>query len=260
MDSIFNLNEKIALITGASRGIGQAIAETYAKSGATVVLSSRKQEGLDKVAEKIISNGGKAFALAAHTGNADQIKILVSRITDEFGGVDILVNNAGTNPHFGPIFSSEESHWDKILDVNLKGYFRVAKECAKSMRERGGGKIINIASIAGINPMQGLGLYCVSKAGVIMLSKVLAVELAKDNIQVNAIAPGMIKTKFNQALWDNPKIYEYIIEDIPQARIANPDEVTGIASYLASNSSGFTTGAVFVIDGGQIVGDSRSMF
>jgi NAD(P)-dependent dehydrogenase (short-subunit alcohol dehydrogenase family) len=249
----FDLTGKVALITGASRGIGAAIALAYAAAGAKVVLSSRKQDGLDDVAAQIKTAGGEALAVAAHTGDETAVQTLVARALDSFGGVDILVNNAATNPHFGPIMTAETSHWDKILDVNVKGYFRMAKACAASMQARGGGKIINMASVAGKTPQPGMGIYCVSKAAVLMLTEVLAVELAPDNIQVNAIAPGFIKTKFSSAIWDNPTIYADVVRSIPQHRIAAPQELTGIALYLAADASSFTTGATFIIDGGQLV-------
>ena len=173
---------------------------------------------------------------------------------EKFGGVDILVNNAATNPHFGPLMTSEESHWDKILDVNLKGYFRMAKACLESMRERGGGKIINIASVAGIQHQQGMGIYGISKAGVLMLTRTLAVELAADNIQVNAIAPGFIQTKFSQVLWETPEIHQEIIAQVPQKRMGQPEDVAGLALYLASSASDFTTGTIMLVDGGQMAG------
>lgn len=158
----FNLTGKVALITGASRGIGEAIALAYAAAGAKIVLSSRKQENLDEVAATIKAAGGAALAVAAHTGDDAGVQRLMAQAIDTFGGVDILVNNAATNPHFGPIMTSEMSHWDKILDVNVKGYFRMAKACVESMRTRGGGKIINMASVAGRAPQTGMGIYCVS--------------------------------------------------------------------------------------------------
>ncbi len=250
----FDLTEKVALITGASRGIGQEIALAYAAAGAKIVLVSRKQEGLNAVAEQIRDAGGEALPLAAHTGDDDALRAVIDQATAEYGGIDIAVNNAGTNPHFGPILTSDESHWDKILDVNVKGYFRVAKACSEIMRQRGGGKIINIASVAGFEPQPMMGIYSVSKAAVLMLTKVLAAELASDNIQVNAIAPGFIKTKFSSALWQTPQLNEMILKIIPQERMAEPEELTGIALYLASPASNFTTGASFVIDGGQLSG------
>ena len=250
----FDLTGKVALITGASRGIGQAIAEAYAAAGAKVVLASRKQESLDEVAEIIQSNGGEALPIAAHTGDDDAVNELVAKATEAYGGIDIAVNNAATNPHFGPVMTADESHWDKIMDVNVKGYFRVAKGCVASMKARGGGKIINIASIAGLAPQPGMGVYCVSKAAVLMLTQVLAAELAADNIQVNAIAPGFIKTKFSAAIWSNPNINEAVMKQIPQGRMAEPEELTGIMLYLASDAASFTTGAVFTVDGGHLLG------
>jgi NAD(P)-dependent dehydrogenase (short-subunit alcohol dehydrogenase family) len=249
----FDLSGKVALITGASRGIGEALALAFAAAGAKLVLASRKQEGLDQVAQQIRAGGGEALALAAHTGDPAAVNRLVEEAVAVFGGVDILVNNAATNPHFGPLLSADESHWEKILDVNVRGYFRLAKACAPSMQARGGGKIINMASIAGKRPHPGMGIYCVSKAAVLMLTEVLAAELAADNIQVNAIAPGFVKTKFSSAIWGDPSRHEAILRTIPQHRLAEADELTGIALYLASPASSFTTGATFIIDGGQLI-------
>ncbi|MBK8902212.1 MAG: glucose 1-dehydrogenase [Anaerolineaceae bacterium] len=251
----FDLTGKVALITGASRGIGQAIAEAYAAAGAKVVLASRRQESLDEVADIIRRSGGEALPIAAHTGDDEAVNELVAKAIEAYGGIDIAVNNAATNPHFGPVMTADESHWDKILDVNVKGYFRVAKGCVPVMKARGGGKIINIASIAGLTPQPGMGVYCVSKAAVLMLTQVLAAELAADNIQVNAIAPGFIKTKFSAAIWGNPQINKAVMKQIPQGRMAEPEELTGMALYLASAASSFTTGATMLIDGGQFIGN-----
>jgi NAD(P)-dependent dehydrogenase (short-subunit alcohol dehydrogenase family) len=253
-NDLFDLTGKVAIITGASRGIGFAIAESLAAAGAKVVLASRKQQTLDQAAEKIQAKGGEAFPFAAHTGDPEAVRALVAACLDRFGGVDILVNNAATNPHFGPILTSEESHWDKILDVNLKGYFRMAKACVEIMRKRGGGKIINMASVAGMQHQQGMGIYGISKAGVLMLTRTLAVELAADNIQVNALAPGFIQTRFSQVLWETPEIHKQIIAQVPQKRIGQPEEVAGLVLYLASSASDFTTGAVMLVDGGQMAG------
>ncbi len=250
----FSLTGKVALITGASRGIGATIAHAYAAAGAKVVLSSRKIEGVEAVAAQIRDAGGESLAVAAHTGDEQAIQGLVARASEQFGGVDILVNNAATNPHFGPLLSAESSHWKKTLEVNVQGYFHTIQACVGSMRERGGGKVINIASIAGQIPQPGLGLYSVSKAAVLMLTEVLASELAADNIQVNAIAPGYIKTQFSSALWNDPTRYQDLIERIPQRRIAAPQELLGLALYLASAASNYTTGSVFTVDGGQRVG------
>lgn len=251
MSQLFDLTGKVALITGASRGIGEAIAHGFAAAGARVVLASRKQEGLDRVAADIRAAGGEALPVAAHTGSDEAIQTLVNQAADAYGGIDIAVNNAATNPHFGPMLTASESQWDKILDVNVKGYVRIIKACQPSMKARGGGKVINIASIAGLEPQPMMGVYCVSKAAVIMLTQVLAAELAADNIQVNAIAPGFIKTKFSAAIWDNEQMYSTVVKHIPQGRMAEPEELTGMALYLASPASSFTTGAVMLIDGGQ---------
>ena len=250
----FDLSGKVALITGASRGIGAAIAVAYSQAGAKLILASRKQADLDQVAERIRAAGGEALPVAAHTGNLAAVTAAVEKATATYGGIDVVVNNAATNPHFGPILTAEESHWDKILDVNVKGYFRVAKACVESMRARGGGKIINMASVAGLEPEPMMGVYSVSKAAVLMLTKVLAAELAQDNIQVNAIAPGFIKTKFSAALWQNPQINEALIKLIPQKRMAEPEEIAGLAVYLAAPASSFVTGSTFTIDGGQLIG------
>ncbi len=246
-----DLQGKVAIVTGASRGIGRAIAEAFAEAGAAVVVSSRKQEALEEVAAAIRARGGQALAVAAHTGDSVAVEALINRTVTTFGGVDILVNNAATNPHFGPLLSAEESHWQKILDVNLVGYFRTAKAAVPHMQARGGGKIINIASIAGLVPLQGMGVYSTAKAGVLMLTQALAVELAEDNIQVNAIAPGFVKTRFSQPIWGNPTLAQEVMRLIPQKRMAAPAEIAPLALYLASSASDFMTGEVLVIDGGQ---------
>ena len=254
------LNGKVALITGASRGIGLAIARAYAAAGAEVALSSRKQDGLDLAAEMIREEGGVALPVAAHSGDSLAVEALVDRVTAEWGGIDILVNNAATNPHFGPILTAEESHWDKILDVNVKGYFRVVKACVPAMKARGGGKVINMSSVAGKEPQPMMGIYSVSKAAVIMLTEVLAAELAADNIQVNAIAPGFVKTKFSSVLWQTEEINDALLRSIPQGRMAEPEEIAGMALYLASPASDFVTGATFIVDGGQLVGSRFNIF
>ena len=254
IQTLFSLQGKVAIITGASRGIGAAIAKAYAEAGAAVVLASRKQGGLDAVAAEITAGGGRALAFAAHTGDESAVRALVDFTEAAFGGVDILVNNAATNPHFGPLLEAEDSHWDKTFDVNVKGYMRMVRACVHAMRRRGGGKIINLASIAGLQPQEGMGVYCASKAAVLMLTQVLAVELAPDNIQVNAIAPGFVKTRFSAAIWDNPELHAATLGAIPQRRLAEPEEITGIAVYLAAPASSFTTGATILVDGGQAVG------
>ena len=249
----FDLTDKVAVITGASRGIGAAIARCYAAMGAAVVLSSRKQAALDDVAESIRGDGGRVLAVAAHTGDGKAVTALVQQAVSAFGSIDILVNNAATNPHFGPILSAEDSHWHKILDVNVVGYVRMAKACGAEMMKRGGGKIINVASIAGKRPQPGMGVYSVSKAAVLMLTEALAAELADAGIQVNAIAPGFVKTAFSRAIWQDAELNQAVLRTIPQKRIADTSELIGISLYLASDASSFTTGSTFVVDGGQWV-------
>lgn len=249
----FDLSGKVALVTGASRGIGESIARSYAKAGAKVVLCSRKQPPLDEVAESIEAEGGEALAVAGHTGDAEAVEGVVRRAVETFGGIDIVVNNAATNPHFGPMLMAEDSHWDKTLDVNVKGYFRVIKACHEALKARGGGRVINVASIAGTTPQPGMGVYCVSKAAVIMMTKQLAVELATDSITCNAIAPGFVKTRFSSAIWGSEAINDAVLGNIPLGRMANPDEIAALALYLASDQSAFMTGSVLLCDGGQRV-------
>ena len=246
----FSLDNKVAIITGASRGIGEAIAHTNAQAGAKVVLASRKLESVASVAETIKQNGGDALPIAAHMGEPEAITNLVQQTIATYGGVDIVVNDAATNPHFGSLLDSPESAWDKMLDVNLRGYFRLIREAVPSMEARGSGKVLNIASVAGLTPQTGMGLYCITKAAVIMLTKVLAVELGSSNIQVNAIAPGFIKTKFSQVIWQNDSVRTTVTDRTPAHRIGDPEDLLGMALYLVSHASNFTTGQAVIIDGG----------
>jgi NAD(P)-dependent dehydrogenase (short-subunit alcohol dehydrogenase family) len=249
----FDLTGKVALVTGGSRGIGEAIALAFAEAGARLVISSRKQGLLDRVATRIEERGGEALALAAHVGESEAVEALVAQAVGRFGGLDIIVNNAATNPHFGPLLSADEGQWAKILDVNVVGYFRVARAAVPEMQKRGGGKIINIASIAGLRPMPAMGVYSVSKAAVLALTQALAQELAAHNIQVNAIAPGVIKTHFSSLLWRTESIAGSIQAATPAGRFGEVDDLTGAALYLASPASDFTTGGVIVVDGGMSV-------
>lgn len=249
----FSLHGKVALVTGASRGIGKAIALRLARAGARVVVCSRKLENVAPVAEEIRAGGGEALALEAHVGQMEQVEALVARTLETFGRIDIAVNNAATNPHFGPILTADEGQWDKILDTNVKGAFRVAKAVAPHMQAQGGGKIINIVSVAGLRPSPAMGVYSVSKAALIMLTQALAVELAPAHIQVNAIAPGVIKTRFSQVLWQTPALADSILKATPLGRFGEPEDVAGVALFLASPASDYITGAVFVVDGGMNV-------
>jgi NAD(P)-dependent dehydrogenase (short-subunit alcohol dehydrogenase family) len=250
---LLDLTGKVAIVTGASRGIGAALAAAFAASGARVVLASRKLEDLEATAAGIREAGGEALAVACHTGHADEVEALAARAEEAFGGIDILVNNAATSPHFGPVLTASETQWDKTFEVNVKGYVHTIRACVPRMRKRGGGSVINVASVAGLSPHSGLGVYGVSKAAVLMLTKTLAAELAPD-IRVNAIAPGLIETRFSEALRSTPEMLDRALAAIPQRRIGQPDDLAGAVLYLASEASRFTTGAVMVIDGGQMTG------
>jgi NAD(P)-dependent dehydrogenase (short-subunit alcohol dehydrogenase family) len=250
--SLFDLTGKVAIVSGGSRGIGEAIARAFVAAGAKVTITSRKLENVLAVADSINADyPGRCLAIGAHAGRQADAAAAVAETVDHFGRINIAVNNAGTNPHFGPLLTASESQWDKILEVNVKGYFWLCQAAAAQMqRQGGGGKIINVASIAGLEPAAMMGVYSVSKAAVLMLTQALATELGPDNIQVNAIAPGFIRTRFSAALWDNPAVYQGLVDRTPAGRMADPAELTGIALYLASEASSFTTGGVFVVDGG----------
>ena len=247
---MFRLNKKTAIVSGGSKGIGKAIALKYAQAGADVVICSRRKENLEAAVIEAESNGFSLIPIECNTSNFDSIQSVVDLTMDKFGKVDILVNNAATNPYYGPILNSEESHWDKIFDVNVKGYFNFAKACSISMIKNNYGKIINVASIAAKTPLEGLGVYNISKAAVVMLTKVLAKELGQHNIQINTLAPGLIKTDFSKALWEDEDTYNKIVKSIPQGKMGTPEDISGMALYLASDASDFITGSIFTVDGG----------
>lgn len=247
----YSLEGKVALVTGGSRGIGREIAMRMAQAGAKVVVCSRKMENVQTVADEIEAGGGEALAFQAHVGRPGDVTALVEQTVETFGKVDVVFNNAATNPHFGPLLTADEGQWDKILDINAKGVFRVCKAVVPYMEAQGGGKIINLASVAGLRPSPGLAVYGISKAAVIMLTKVLAVELGHANIQVNAIAPGVIKTRFSQLLWQTPRIAEPLLKSLPLGRFGEPEDVAGLALFLAGPLSDYITGSVFLVDGGM---------
>jgi len=248
----FSLSGKVALVTGGSRGIGRAIAVGLAKFGADVAVTSRKLPDLEEVAKEIKGLGRKSMALATHVGKLEEINNLVPKVKDELGRIDILVNNAGTNPTMASAIDIDERAWDSIMNLNLKGLFFLSQAVAKVMKGQGGGKIINVASVAGITP-DILPVYSISKAGVIMATKVMAQQWAQHNIRVNAIAPGLVRTRFSEALWSNPVIEQAVMDRTPLRRVAEPDEMVGAVIFLASDASSYVTGHVLVVDGGTVI-------
>lgn len=248
----FGLTGKVAIITGASRGIGEAIARGMAEYGASVVLAARKQEALDAVAADINAAGGKALAIACHTGKDTDIDALYARVASEFGRVDILVNNAATNPYFGPMIDATEAIFDKTFEVNAKGYFLMAQRAARMMVDQGKGSIINIASIAGVSPSLMQGIYGMTKAAVISMTKGFAKELGPAGVRSNALCPGLTDTKFAKVLIDTKEIHDIFIRDVPLGRHAEPSEMVGAAVYLASDASSYVNGAVLACDGGYL--------
>jgi len=255
----FSLRDKVAMVTGASRGIGEAIATAYSEAGARLVLSSRRMENVGPVAEKINAAGGRAIAVAAHAGHAAEVARLVTRAMEEFGRIDIAVNNAGTSIHFGPVITADEAVWDKTFQTNLKGYVFLCREVAPIMRQQGYGKIINVASGAGMVPFAGLGVYGAIKAAIIMLTKYLAVELGPYGIRVNAIAPGTVRTRLMDTAWQissavGGDTVEQTAQATPLRRVGETDDIVGAALYLASPASDFTSGAILVVDGAYSIG------
>ncbi len=252
--SRFSLEGKVALVTGGSRGIGQATAVGFAKAGANVAVASRKLEDLEKVAAEIKSLGRKSLAVAAHIARMEEIKGLVDRVMAEFGRIDILVNNAGASVVYTSALDVEERAWDTIMNLNLKGLYFLSQAVAKVMKEHDGGRIINVASIDGFVPEANIGVYAISKAGVLMATKSMARELAQYNIRVNAVAPGLIHTRMLDSHWvvapeDKPEI----LKKVPLGRIAEPNEIVGAMIYLASDASSYVTGQTYVVDGGYLV-------
>jgi len=248
----FSLNGKIALVTGSSRGIGEAIAITLSDYGAHCLLVSRKAEALQKVAEKIASRGGTADVLPCHVGDLQQIEALFQQVKERYGKLHILVNNAVTNPYFGEMLDADEGVWDKTFAVNLKGPFFMIKHAAKLMMESGGGSIVNTSSINGIKPAPFQGIYSITKAGIICMTQAFAKELATKNIRVNALLPGLVETKFAKVLIETQAIYDYIIQRIPMARHAQPRELAGAVLYLVSDAASYTTGTTLAVDGGVL--------
>ena len=249
---LFDLSGKVALITGASRGIGEAIARLLAAYGARVIVSSRKIDGCEAVAASIREQGGDATAMACHVGEMAQIEQIFGAIQQKFGRLDILVNNAAANPYFGHILDTDLAAYDKTVDVNIRGYFFMSIAAGKMMKEQGGGVILNTASVNGISPGAMQGIYSITKAAVISMTKAFAKECGPLNIRVNALLPGLTETKFASALTSNEKILKTALRAIPLGRTAQPEEMAGTVLYLVSDASSYTTGTTITVDGGYL--------
>lgn len=254
MKNPLSLEDKVALVTGASRGIGEAVAKQFAAAGASVVLAARKLDGLRDVAASIEKSGGRALAFAAHTGKAEDVESLIKAAIEKFGKVDILVNNAATNPYFGPLCDVTDAAWDKTFEVNVKGYFYAARGVISHLQTRGApGSIINMASVAGIRAAPFQGVYGMTKAAVISMTQTLSQEVGASGIRVNAIAPGLVETRFSAALVQNDEIRQHVIDRSVLGRHAQPDEICGAAIFLASDASSYVTGHVLVVDAGTTI-------
>jgi len=251
MSDKFSLAGRNAIITGSTRGIGLAIAQGLLEAGATVTICGRKQQGIDEALSQLDAYTDRVQGKTTHVGLRNSLEELLAAANDKFGPVQVLVNNAGTNPYFGPIVDSPDEAWDKTMDVNLKGPYILSKLVAKQMAA--GGSIVNIASIAGKIALENQGTYSVSKAALIMLTQVMARELGKQGIRVNAICPGLIKTRLSEAIWSDPKVEQQVTSSKALGRIGEADELTGAAIYFASEASSFTTGAVLQVDGGMVI-------
>ncbi|MCP1643123.1 NAD(P)-dependent dehydrogenase (short-subunit alcohol dehydrogenase family) [Pseudomonas citronellolis] len=249
----FDLSGKVAFVSGASRGIGEAIAHLLARQGAQVIVSSRRLEGCQAVAEAIQAAGGKASAVACHIGEPEQIQATFAWIRERFGRLDILVNNAATNPQYGNVLDTDVAAFQKTVDVNIRGYFYMSVEAGKLMQAQGGGSIINVASVNGISPGELQGIYSVTKAAVISMTKVFAKECAPFGIRCNALLPGPTDTKFAAALVQNQAVLDGILQRVPLKRVANPEEMAGAVLYLASDASSYTTGISLAVDGGYLI-------
>lgn len=256
--SLFDLTGKTALITGSSKGIGKAIAEEMARQGAKVVISSRKADVCQEVADAIntecADGPGGAIVIPAHIGDKAALEMLVAETRAQLGQIDILVCNAAVNPYYGPMTDLPDSALDKILDINIKSNHWLCQMVLPEMKARKNGAIMIVSSVGGLRGSTDLGAYCISKAADIQLVRNLAVEHGPDNVRVNAISPGLVRTDFARALWENPDILERATASDPLRRIGEPDEIAGIAVYLASRAGSFTTGQNFVIDGGSTIG------
>ena len=247
------LDGRVAIVTGASKGIGEAIARALAEFGARVVVSSRKQDAVDAVAAGIREAGGEALGVAAHAGDPSQLRRLVDETVGRYGGVDVVVNNAAVNPVFGPVADQGADAFAKIMAVNVQGPLELARMAYPHMKARGGGSIVNIASVGALTPEPGLGLYSVSKAALVSLTKVLAAEWGGDGVRANVVCPGLVRTKFSEALWGDERIVRRLLARQPIQRVGDPADVAGLVLFLASDAAAYCTGGVYTADGGYTV-------
>jgi len=248
----FDLTGKIAVVTGASRGIGAEVATLLATHGAHTVVSSRRAADCQIVVDEIIAAGGSAEAFACHIGELEQIEALYTHVEKQHGRLDILVNNAATNPYFGPILDTDPGIFQKTVDVNIRGYFYMSTHGARLMQRGGGGSIVNVASVNGVVPGFQQGIYSITKAAVISMTKAFAVECAEAGVRCNALLPGLTDTKFASVLVNTPAILKQALAHVPMRRVAQPSEMAGAVLYLASDASSYTTGAVLNVDGGYL--------
>jgi NAD(P)-dependent dehydrogenase (short-subunit alcohol dehydrogenase family) len=252
--SLFDLTGKVAIVTGSTKGIGRAIAERMAEHGAKVVISSRKADMCETVAQGIRDKGGEAVAIPCHVAHKEQLQALVDGTVAQWGGIDILVGNAGVNPYFGPAAGMPDEAYERIMGANVRSNFWLCNMVAPKLAERGGGAIIIISSIGGLRGSPKLGVYGISKAADMQLVRNVAVEWGPKNVRANCIAPGLVRTDFARALWEDPVNYRKRTRDTPLQRIGEPDEIAGAAIFLASAAGNFTTGQTIVIDGGTTAG------
>jgi dehydrogenase/reductase SDR family member 4 len=249
----FSLAGKVAIVTGGSRGIGRSIAVALAEQGADVVVAARKPESLEESVAAVRATGRKGVAIPTNVRDMAALQNLVDETKSQLGRIDVLVNNAATNPVFGPVHNLDERAWDTIMNTNVKSAFFLSKLVREAILEHGdGGSIINVSSTGGLRASTGLGGYSVSKAAVIMMTQVCAKEWGGDGIRVNCIAPGLIKTEFSRALWENEAILKNSVQSGALKRIGDPDEMAGAVVYFASAASSFTTGQTLVLDGGGL--------
>lgn len=250
---MFNLKNKVAIVTGSSRGIGRAIAEMYAKAGAKVVISSRTEEACAPVVKSIRDAGGEAISIPCHIGKKEQLQALVDKTREKWGEIDVLVCNAAINPAYGPLGDLSDELFDKIMGTNVRSTFNLCNMVLPDMAKNGGGSVILVSSIAGLRGNGVIGAYGISKAAEAALARNLAVEWGPKGIRVNALAPGLVKTDFAKALWEDPKRLEIATNHTPLRRIGEPDDIAGVALFLACDTSAFVSGQTIVADGGETI-------